>query len=269
MRRWLLLACPGAASMAQLQDGHLLTDSPTLRAYLRGSARCTAGVGAARRVNDGASTVRLRMVSCRDHRFRRPGACAAKKAQGQCGDKVWGCDHTCGKCAPQTDNGLITTRSWDTSFATKLRAFADMVVASRSTVAYLGSSSFAVPMVARSMCLARIYRLSHESSPCPNFSRLYHRGLFGVTWGSIVLQDFESQTKPALAAWHPCKQAKVTSCIDRYIASVAGCTVGAAHTALIHGLVPPWKAHGANPTFYRSLARHSEGSWQRRLASRA
>ena len=58
MRRWLLLACLSPASLRRLADGHLLTDSPMLRAYLGGRRKCARGNDAARRLDDGTTTVR-------------------------------------------------------------------------------------------------------------------------------------------------------------------------------------------------------------------
>ena len=215
MDRWLHHACQSAAALDRLATGFVLTDAPVLREYITlDRLRCESA--ATKLTNE--SGYDLRTAAC-------DGLTAGCQSH-----PAW---------IRSRQSGLMLTRSWDSNLAAKRLAFSDLVVASRSRVAYLGASSFALPMVARSVCLERIHKLSHASSPCPKFSSLYPRAFFGVTWKSKALLEFKSSTQPSLAYWHPCKRSNASlQCFSRYVASVAGCTIGAASQALRRGLVP-------------------------------
>ncbi len=240
MQRWLLGACRGTSALRQLAQGYLLTDAPPMGNFIRAQSQCAGNDAGAEELrptwmnSDDDNLSASRAHPCHDHPHRKPGVCASRKATGRCGN-LWGCDLTCGKCRTPIDNGLPSTRSWDASFEAKKMAFADLVVASRSTIAFLGSSSFAVPLVARSLCLERLHKLDHVASPCPNFSAVFNRGLFGITqvgFRQEAAQHFESLALPAMPKWHPCQRIPLTSCMARYVASVVGSTVRAARDAL-------------------------------------
>ena len=194
MTRWLLQACQGSSrAITRLAGGFVLTDAPALRGYIIGHSNLCNG------------TVQ-RAAGIPWKRPRKGGF---------------------------RGNGLVATRSWNAPLAAKKMAFADLVIASRSAVVYVGASSFMTPMVMRSVCIERVHQLSHETSPCPTFEKMFDRGLFGVVKGSSILSNFKSRTRPSLPLWHPCKRMNRTSCIAHYVASVVGSSMQSASTSLV------------------------------------
>lgn len=71
---------------------------------------------------------------------------------------------------PPSGSDPIVTRSWNVSFAAKLAAARDIVLASRSVEAYAEThSSFLRPAVARSLCSQRAFALDAPHSLCQAF----------------------------------------------------------------------------------------------------
>lgn len=49
-------------------------------------------------------------IRCIPRDRRKFGKCAAKKKAGECSSKLWGCDHTCGRCLPNGTLNLTLVR---------------------------------------------------------------------------------------------------------------------------------------------------------------
>ena len=105
MRHWLRAACPTDAAIQALASTHVMTDAPAVRKHMRGLCGSIGGSDSA--------------YGSRSH-----GGSSSSDGDGD-------------------GTRLASTRSWNTTLEMKRSALADLLIGSRSTIAYLGASSFA------------------------------------------------------------------------------------------------------------------------------
>ena len=75
-------------------------------------------------------------------------------------------------------NELRATRSWESSWASKLAAVGDVLAASRARHLYVTAGShFAAVGLARSVCVQRVASIAEA---CPNFEQLFVRAKEGL-----------------------------------------------------------------------------------------
>ena len=134
---------------------------------------------------------------------------------------------------------LNTTRSWASPTAATQRAFAELHRASLSRTLYIGNSNFAVPLVARSVCVRRVLPLGGASSPCRHFGAVFSRGFFGlvnfyvgraVRYYGRVQGDLRKLAARSNLI-HPCLNQSAHACAASYVAAVTASRLEEAHAA--------------------------------------
>ena len=106
-----------------------------------------------------------------------------------------------------------------------------MHAASYSTTLFVSESSFLRPVIARSVCVRNVYRLSDPASLCPRFDKVFSRGFFGLINFHVRQGARFNETVDMLSMDHPCKTLNELQCAAHYVSAVTGTSVPQAASA--------------------------------------
>ena len=185
LRLFLRLAWVPSAHLALAPGGTARLDVPRERARWRQLACPATLPKSARAISDSPALSRLGV-----------GGGAPKDAKG----------------------GWSSTRSWGRDMASKLRAARDVAcIGGRSERLFTAvSSSFALPIAARSLCLRKVLPLGSAPSACTAFEATFPRDLYTET---LQTPERYNRTRAALRSWHPCANAPPSECRARFLAA--------------------------------------------------
>jgi len=122
-----------------------------------------------------------------------------------------------GSTGPKQRRLWTSTRSWGGSLASTIKAARDMVcVGGLSEQLFTSlSSSYTLPLFARSVCIKRIFSLHESPSACMWFNDLYPRNMYTHSLTPVKW----SKLQATLPTWHPCKGKPGAECRARFLAA--------------------------------------------------